>query len=228
MVPAAVGVERFVLAAGGRVAGPRPHDDVVLGPRIDQVRPRLAVAVPQLLARDHPPQRARHDPAKDDRPWQVKPDHRVCPGPHDLGHPVARVVAIDHPAITLGEGGNPGAERLILQLPPAGQVEHGVELEMRQSECLRQGAGHRRLAGCARSDHRDSLHRSRSWSLRPVHGKHRGTEGGIRTHTRLPSTVFETVASAIPPLRHVGNRSRGAEAGGARREQPAGHPRRWG
>ena len=28
-------------------------------------------------------------------------------------------------------------------------------------------------------------------------------EGGIRTHTRLPSAVFETAASAIPPLRHV-------------------------
>jgi hypothetical protein len=30
-----------------------------------------------------------------------------------------------------------------------------------------------------------------------------GAEGGSRTHTRLPSTVFETVASAIPPLRHA-------------------------
>ena len=30
-----------------------------------------------------------------------------------------------------------------------------------------------------------------------------GAEGGSRTHTRLPSTVFETVASAIPPLRHM-------------------------
>ena|GEM_PF-6965258 len=28
-----------------------------------------------------------------------------------------------------------------------------------------------------------------------------GAEGGSRTHTRLPSTVFETAASAIPPLR---------------------------
>ncbi len=28
-------------------------------------------------------------------------------------------------------------------------------------------------------------------------------EGGTRTHTRLPSAVFETAASAIPPLRHV-------------------------
>ena len=28
-----------------------------------------------------------------------------------------------------------------------------------------------------------------------------GAEGGIRTHTRLPSAVFETAASAIPPLR---------------------------
>ncbi len=28
-----------------------------------------------------------------------------------------------------------------------------------------------------------------------------GAEGGIRTHTSLHSTVFETVASAIPPLR---------------------------
>ena len=29
----------------------------------------------------------------------------------------------------------------------------------------------------------------------------RGAEGGTRTPTRLPSTVFETVASAIPPSR---------------------------
>src|SRR5206468_3545933 len=28
-----------------------------------------------------------------------------------------------------------------------------------------------------------------------------GAEGGTRTPMRLPSTVFETVASAIPPLR---------------------------
>lgn len=28
-----------------------------------------------------------------------------------------------------------------------------------------------------------------------------GAEGGSRTRTRLPSTVFETAASAIPPLR---------------------------
>ncbi len=28
-----------------------------------------------------------------------------------------------------------------------------------------------------------------------------GAEGGIRTPMRLPSTVFETVASAVPPLR---------------------------
>jgi hypothetical protein len=28
-------------------------------------------------------------------------------------------------------------------------------------------------------------------------------EGGSRTHTRLPSSVFETDASAIPPLRHA-------------------------
>ncbi len=31
-----------------------------------------------------------------------------------------------------------------------------------------------------------------------------GAEGGTRTHMRLPSTVFETVASAIPPLRRNG------------------------
>lgn len=29
-----------------------------------------------------------------------------------------------------------------------------------------------------------------------------GAEGGIRTRTGLPPTVFKTVASAIPPLRH--------------------------
>jgi len=29
-----------------------------------------------------------------------------------------------------------------------------------------------------------------------------GAEGGSRTHMELPPTVFETVASAIPPLRH--------------------------
>ena len=29
-----------------------------------------------------------------------------------------------------------------------------------------------------------------------------GAGGGIRTHTRFPSPVFETGASTIPPLRH--------------------------
>lgn len=29
-----------------------------------------------------------------------------------------------------------------------------------------------------------------------------GAEGESRTHTGLTPTVFETVASAIPPLRH--------------------------
>jgi hypothetical protein len=31
-----------------------------------------------------------------------------------------------------------------------------------------------------------------------------GAEGGSRTRTRLPSAVFETAASAIPPLRRRG------------------------
>src|SRR5690606_20825702 len=40
-----------------------------------------------------------------------------------------------------------------------------------------------------------------------------GAEGGIRTHMSLHSTVFETAASAIPPLRpgnhHTGERANG-------------------
>ena len=35
-----------------------------------------------------------------------------------------------------------------------------------------------------------------SWTLSKS-----GAEGGSRTHTKLPSTVFETAASTIPPLR---------------------------
>src|SRR5262249_5058154 len=38
-----------------------------------------------------------------------------------------------------------------------------------------------------------------------------GAEGGSRTHTESPPTVFETVASAIPPLRrHARHYSRAA------------------
>ena len=53
-----------------------------------------------------------------------------------------------------------------------------------------------------------------------------GTEGGSRTRRRLPSAVFETAASAIPPLRPAGNPSGAANAArnrcGASRRRGAG------
>ena len=67
------------------------------------------------------------------------------------------------------------------------------------------GIGWRGLVG------RGPLHRVRAMPstkaravLQGFKQKTVGAEGGIRTHTgRLCPTVFETVASTIPPLRHI-------------------------
>ena len=189
------GSERVVYA----VLRDRPPEQRLAAP--EQAAQRLAVAVPELGAAQHPAEgaagRAQHRHVQ----RQVEPDQRVGRLGHH-GAELALVAAVDHPAFAGDDGRHLGAELLEVRLGPVRAVVHGVQLDVRNAEPAGQLGRERGLARPADPDHPHAPHAAnlvhRRTLPRPAGGvKHRspderGRSGAGRSRPRTDH------ATAIP------------------------------
>lgn len=122
----------------------------VPGPQVAQ---RLPVAVPQLLTAKDPSERASRHLAHDSSTWKVEPDHRVGVLPHRPIHDDGSIVAVDDPGIGRGDRVDSGHELIRIDWLPAGEMVNGVQLDVRDTESIRNPSGEPTLAGASIPDH---------------------------------------------------------------------------
>jgi hypothetical protein len=143
------------VAALGDVLSHREDEQRLPAP--ERPSPRLAVAVPELLAPADPSQRAPPQAVQAEPERQVEPHHLVGVLEH-VGADLAAVVGIEHPAVALDRRPQLRAQIGVARLGPSRAVDEGVGLDERHLEDGRQSAGQRRLAGSADALEDDPAH----------------------------------------------------------------------
>ena len=119
---------------------------------------RLAVPVPQLLAGDHPAERAHDQPRRPDPSRKVEPDDGVRAVEHEVAE-LAPVRPVDHPRVERHQRLDTAPELGPVELGPAGLPVDRVELDERHVEGCCEGAPERRLPTTAgRREDRHTLH----------------------------------------------------------------------
>jgi hypothetical protein len=126
--PLRVSHGRLVTLLTRSMVSPGPHDHRLHGITRPQVAPWFTVPVPELLAKDDPPDGSPSDSGHDYSARQIQPHHRVSSSPHKILN-TAAVVAIDHPSVLCDAGPNPPSELRRRQLHPPGLMDDRIQLD---------------------------------------------------------------------------------------------------
>src|SRR3954468_23340534 len=143
-------------AAAAGLLGERVAEQRLAAP--DGVPPRFRVAVPELLVTPGPVPRAADQAREPDAGRKVEPDDRVGAVDH-VRADLARVVAVDHPAVLFEDRREDRLELVIGRLGPVRAVDQRVELDEAHAEAGRDGPSQCRLpVATGRGDDRDATH----------------------------------------------------------------------